>query len=55
VESKSRTIRFRYEMSRENDGTLLASGETLHAVVNKEGRTVRLPETHRRYFPLGGA
>jgi hypothetical protein len=22
-------------------------------VVNKEGRTVRLPEPYRRYFPLG--
>lgn len=53
VESKSRTIRFSYEMRREDDKTLLASGETLHAVVNKEGRTVRLPETYRRYFPLG--
>jgi acyl-CoA thioester hydrolase len=54
VESKSRTIRFSYEMRREEDGKLLARGETLHAVVNKEGRTVRLPETYRRYFPLGG-
>jgi acyl-CoA thioester hydrolase len=54
VESKSRTIRFSYEMRREDDKTLLASGETLHAVVNKQGRTVRLPETYRRYFPLGG-
>jgi acyl-CoA thioesterase FadM len=42
-------------MRREDDGTLLASGETLHAVVSKEGRTVRLPETYRRYFPLSGA
>lgn len=55
VETKSRTIRFAYEMRREDDRTLLASGETLHAVVNKEGRTVRLPERYRRYFPLGGA
>lgn len=55
VETKSRTIRFSYEMRREADGALLASGETLHAVVNKKGRTVRLPETYRRYFPLGGA
>lgn len=53
VESKSRTVRFSYEMRREDDNTLLANGETLHAVVNKEGRTVRLPETYRRYFPLG--
>ena len=55
VESKSRTIRFRYEMRREEDGKLLARGETLHAVVNKEGRTVRLPEKDRRYFPVYGA
>ena len=55
VESKSRTIRFAYEMRREDDGTMLASGETLHAVVNKEGRMVRLPAGYRQYFPLGGA
>lgn len=52
VESKSRTIRFTYVMRREQDGTLLASGETLHAVVGKSGRTIRLPEAYRRFFPL---
>jgi acyl-CoA thioester hydrolase len=54
VESKSRTIRFTYEMTREQDGTLLATGETLHAVVNRSGKTIRLPQEYRGYFPLGG-
>lgn len=54
VESKSRTIRFTYEMRREQDGKLLATGETLHIVVNRSGHTIRLPESYRRYFPLGG-
>lgn len=53
VESKSRTIRFTYEMKREENGATLATGETLHAVVNREGKTIRLPEAYRRYFPLG--
>lgn len=54
VESKSRTIRFTYEMRREQDGKLLATGETLHIVVDRSGSSIRLPESYRRYFPLGG-
>jgi acyl-CoA thioester hydrolase len=53
VESRSRTIRFTYEMKREQDGTVLATGETLHIVVNRSGSTIRLPEAYRGYFPLG--
>lgn len=53
VESRSRIIRFSYEIRREQDGTLLAEGETEHAVVTKEGRMIRLPDSYRRYFPLG--
>ena len=54
VESRSRAIRFHYEMQRERDQALLASGETLHTVINHEGRSIRLPAAYRRYFPLTG-
>lgn len=50
TESRSRSIRFAYEMRR--DGKLLAEGETLHAVVNKEGKVIRMPERYQSYFAL---
>lgn len=50
TESRSRTVRFAYEMYR--GAELLASGETLHAVTNAEGRMIRMPERYRRFFPL---
>ena len=60
TESRSRTIRFAYEIHRVGDGTgdgvgdgrLLATGETLHTVCDRDGRAVRLPEKYRCYFPL---
>lgn len=52
VESRSRSVRFRYEMVRECDQALLASGETQHTVINPEGRMIRLPDAYRKYFPL---
>lgn len=50
TESRSRTVRFAYEMYR--GAELLASGETLHTVTNAEGRMIRMPERYRRFFPL---
>lgn len=48
-ESRSRTVRFAYEM---HCGTeLLATGETLHTVMDRSGRAVRLPGAYRRFFP----
>lgn len=51
-EVRSRSIRFAYEMRRAADEELLATGETLHAVTNREGRMIRLPEQYREFFPL---
>ena len=48
-ESRSRSVRFRYEMRR--GGELLATGETLHTVTDDRGRMIRLPDEYRRYFP----
>lgn len=50
TESRSRTVRFAYEMYR--GGELLAAGETLHTVTNAEGRMIRMPERYRQFFPL---
>jgi acyl-CoA thioester hydrolase len=55
TESRSRTIRFSYEIRRVADDVLLATGETLHAVCDREGKTIRLPEKYRQFFPLTNA
>ena len=54
VESRSRSIRFAYEIRRIEDGRLLATAETLHTVCNRSGKPIRLPEQYRVHFPLTG-
>lgn len=36
-------VQFDYELSRAQDGVLLASGSTLHVAVGRDGRPCRLP------------
>ncbi len=45
VELNRRTLRFGYEIAKV-DGTAVASGETLHALINKEGRLSSMPEKY---------
>jgi acyl-CoA thioester hydrolase len=52
--ARSRSIRFTYEIRHAGDGRLLAEGETLHTVCNREGRMIRLPEKYRGFFPVDG-
>jgi acyl-CoA thioester hydrolase len=54
IESRSRSIRFAYEMRHAGDDRLLAEGETLHAVCSREGKMIRLPEKYRVFFPTAG-
>jgi acyl-CoA thioester hydrolase len=49
-ELQSRMMKLQYEISRANDGTLLASGETRHMFVNRELKPVRLPDKYREAF-----
>ena len=37
-------VQFYYELSRAEDGVLLASGSTLHVAVGKNGKPCRLPQ-----------
>ena len=53
TESRSRTVRFGYEMRRGGDDQLLATGETLHLVCDLAGKPARLPEKYRRFFSAG--
>jgi acyl-CoA thioester hydrolase len=54
-ESRSRTIRFAYEIRNADNDRLLATGETLHTVCDRDGKTVRLPEKYRSFFPLANS
>lgn len=46
-----RTIRFGYEIFNQASGELIATGETLHVICDRQGRTKSLPEKYRKYFP----
>jgi acyl-CoA thioester hydrolase len=42
-ELRTRSLSFRYEILKREDGRLLAEGETVHVVVDREGRARALP------------
>jgi acyl-CoA thioester hydrolase len=43
-------VRFDYELVRAGDTGALASGHTVHAVLDRSGRPCRLPERARQIF-----
>jgi acyl-CoA thioester hydrolase len=43
-------VRFEYEVRRESDAAVLATGYTEHAVLDRDGRPKRLPERVRQMF-----
>jgi acyl-CoA thioester hydrolase len=43
-------LRFTYELVRVEDARVLATAETMHVPVNREGRPCRLPEALREMF-----
>ncbi len=45
-------VRFGYDVLREADQHLLATGHTVHACVSREGRPVRIPEAVLARLPL---
>jgi acyl-CoA thioester hydrolase len=49
--AQRRTIRFAYEIFHQTSGDLLATGETVHVICDREGRPKSLPEKYRKYFP----
>ena len=52
AESRTRTIRFAYELLNDETRELLATGETLHVICDRAGRPRALPEKYRQIFPL---
>ena len=47
AEIRSRSLRFFYEVHRASDDTLIAEGETLHLVTDKDKKVRKLPEIYR--------
>jgi acyl-CoA thioester hydrolase len=48
--AKRRTITFGYEILHDETEELLATGETIHVVCDRNGRPKLLPDKYRRYF-----
>jgi len=55
AEAQRRTIRFAYEIFRDNANELLANGETFHVICDRLGRPKSLPEKYRQYFGIASA
>jgi acyl-CoA thioester hydrolase len=53
IETKRRTIRFGYEILNQASNEVIATGETVHVVCDRQGRPKSLPERYRKYFPTG--
>lgn len=49
-DATKRTITFGYEVLRGAGKELLATGETVHVICDREGRPRSLPEKYHRYF-----
>jgi acyl-CoA thioester hydrolase len=47
-EMRSRSIRFSYEIHRKSDDTLIAEGETLHLVTDKQQKVKTIPEAYKQ-------
>lgn len=50
LEVRSRSLRFFYEVRRLSDETLIAEGETLHLVTDKDKKVRTLPPVYRDLF-----
>jgi acyl-CoA thioester hydrolase len=48
--SRNRVIRFGYELFRDADGQLLATGETTHIICGRNGKPKLLPQKYRSIF-----
>jgi acyl-CoA thioester hydrolase len=48
----NRVVKYAYEILRDSDDTLLATGETTHVICGKDGRPKQLPQKYRNKFRL---
>jgi acyl-CoA thioester hydrolase len=54
AEARRRTMRFAYEIVNDASGELLATGETVHVVCDRQGRPKALPEKYRKLLGVSG-
>jgi acyl-CoA thioester hydrolase len=52
TEASTRTVRFGYEVMRDADGEVLATGETLHIICGRDGKPRSLPHKYRKAFGI---
>jgi acyl-CoA thioester hydrolase len=52
TDAKPRILRIGYELLKDSDGELLATGETVHVICDKLGRPKSLPPRYRRLFGI---
>ena len=50
AEARNRSIRFSYELFRDHDSHLLATGETTHVICGSNGKPKSLPDKYRHIF-----
>ena len=50
AETMNRMIRYSYELIRDVDNQLLATGNTMHVICGSNGRPKRLPQKYRERF-----
>src|SRR5471030_418932 len=55
VESRNRSVRFGYELFRQANAMLLATGETTHVICGANGRPKLLPAKYRTALAVGAA
>jgi acyl-CoA thioester hydrolase len=54
AESRNRLVKFAYEVFRDADNALLATGHTTHVICGSNGRPKMLPEKYRRILVAMG-
>jgi acyl-CoA thioester hydrolase len=55
AQAGNRVVKYSYEIFRDSDDTLLATGGTTHVICGKDGKPKRLPEKYRTKFRALGA
>jgi acyl-CoA thioester hydrolase len=50
IEAKNRVLKFGYEVLRDSDGKLLATGETTHISCTRAGQVKQFPEKYKAQF-----
>lgn len=54
TESKRRMVKFGYEIVDHSSREVVATGETVHVICDRQGRPKSLPEKYKTYFSLDG-